>query len=99
MNSKDHYHEVVQALNGINPKKLFTLGIELKIEKHKLDKFEVNHPGNVDRFKYDLIDHWLKNDPECTWKKLSEALCKADEANLGHKIRDDYILKEPKDVR
>ena len=90
--------KILNALKDFGRDKVFHLGVCLDVPTKKLEEIEVDHQTSNRRLSK-VIDYWVDNDPECTWKKLSEALCEVGEQNLGRKIRDEHVLKQPKDPR
>lgn len=90
---------ILKALKELEPQKVFAFGVQLGVPIRALKKHEVNHQSDVDRRLSEAIEHWLRNDQGCTWNRISEALCEVDEKNLGHKIRDEYVLEELDDPR
>ena len=52
----------------------FLLGVQLDIETSFLKQIEKNYIGDPERCKIEVIDIWLRLDPEPTWNKLAHAL-------------------------
>ena len=79
----------------------YSIGILLKVPSRKLKEFEENYPKNVARCFSEVINYWISNGEEVTWKVLWEALCSETvaEANLGREIRGWYTKKTLKDPR
>ena len=51
----------------------FSLGVHLGIATDYLKCVESDHP-NPERCKIEVIDRWLRYDPEATWNKLAQAV-------------------------
>ena len=52
----------------------YLLGIQLGVDTSKLDQFEANHRGDVERCKVDVVQHWLSNVDIPTWRSLADAV-------------------------
>ena len=62
------------------------MGLELGIEKSDFEKFEESHPNDPKRVLADIIDQWLRNNPDHSWGALRTALEAIDEKTLAHNI-------------
>ena len=63
---------IVCQLKGVN--KPFQLGIQLGIDYEVCERFEKDHVGDTGRQLIEVIQHWLKNKSDCSWKKLARAV-------------------------
>ena len=52
----------------------YSLGIQLGIGTFDLKRLEMNYGGDTERCKIEVIDFWLRHDPEATWNKLARAV-------------------------
>ena len=52
----------------------FSLGVQLGIETEYLKCVESDHPKDPERCKIEVIDRWLRYDPEATWSKFAQAV-------------------------
>ena len=52
----------------------YSLGIQLDIDSSALKRLEINYAGDTERCKIEIIDFWLRHDPEPTWSKLARAV-------------------------
>ena len=52
----------------------YPLGIQLGIGTSDLKRIEIYYAGHPERCKIEVIDFWLRNDPEPTWNKLAHAV-------------------------
>ena len=72
------------------------LGLQLdEVSQQVIDTFIGNRGGiggNWDSILTDIINHWLHNDVEKSWKKLAEALI-----NCDYKVIGNAILGTPPD--
>ena len=74
--------------------KPYQLGIQLKIDLSELKTIEKNHPTDIDRQKTEVIEYWLRNSPDPSWKALTDAL----ERMGGHIKLVKKLRKEHKPV-
>ena len=51
----------------------YSLGIQLSIDTSILKKIERDHPGKIDRQKTEVIEYWLHNSSDASWKSLTDA--------------------------
>ena len=95
--------EMLSALQEITDPN--TLGIYLGIESHQLDKFEKNHPNDIERQKSEVLKHWEKNCDDRSWDLLATAVEKMGKhGNLVKKLRlsaknDIQAVREPEAKR
>ena len=92
----------MQPANQLNPANLsfeltmvtkwFDLGLNLNLEKHELDKIQVDHAhqGN-DRQRLEMLDKWLRCTPHATWGDVVRALEQMGENSVAENIRHKYI--------
>lgn len=52
----------------------YLLGIQLGVDPSKLEQFQANHPGDVERCKVDVLQHWLNNVDVPSWRSLAGAV-------------------------
>ena len=64
--------DVQNELQEVN--RWYLLGIQLGVEPSKLDQFQANHPTDVERCKVDVVQHWLNNVGDPSWKSLADAV-------------------------
>ena len=65
-----------------------TLGIQLNVPQHKLDKIEIERLKVDDRMEQ-MVAYWLNN-AKATWKELIDALNKIDKRTLARTIESQY---------
>lgn len=73
------------------------LGLELGIERHVLEKIDLEWRGKINDCKSDMFDHWLKNDHRPSWKKVSDAVERTRKRLEGAHEREEsrkHILNE-----
>ena len=98
------FKEIISALKEITEP--HQLGIQLGIEAYILRRFEKDHPGDVERQKAEVIDHWQRNcGNKCSWKDLADAIERmGTHSNLVKMLRDKHseairsTKLEPKDT-
>ena len=81
--TRDEFKSVYQFLAHLSAK-WYIIGVLLSMPKSKLDEIEENH-RDVSRRLMQMIDGWLSNGKDCTWRALATALREdghIEEANL-----------------
>jgi len=68
----------------------FSLGVKLELERHMLIQIEKDHRGDNERCKYEMLDRWLRNAKQPTWKAMADALCLIGEHQAALNIRTKY---------
>ena len=69
--------DVENELKEVRATDWYQLGLQLDITPGKLSEIETDHSGDVQRRKIEVLDWWLRNAREVSWKKLADALEKA----------------------
>ena len=67
---------------------LETLAVYLDIKMEVIKKFQAECHSDIDKTKLKLYAHWLDNDSEASWNKLTAALANLDKRVLAKKISD-----------
>ncbi len=70
--------------------KWYELGIQLDRSTSDLNIIRSNNANDVIRAKIELFEEWTKNDPEASWKKLSDGLKKIGHGKLSTDIYTEY---------
>ena len=70
--TRDEFKSVYQFLAHLSAK-WYIIGVLLSMPKSKLDEIEENH-RDVSRRLMQMIDGWLNNGKDCTWRALATAL-------------------------
>ena len=52
----------------------FSLGVQLGIETNYLKQIERNYAWDPERCKIEVVEIWLRIDPEATWSKFAQAV-------------------------
>ena len=64
------------------------LGVQLEVPSAKLKEIEKNYTTDTIRCKTEVLDWWLRNQPEISWKKLAQAVEKmGGYASLAQNLR------------
>ena len=78
------FKQVFNAIKGVI--QWYQLGVQLDLEKSRLEIIKANHPNDVVAAKLELVSEWLNNDPDKSWDKLASALRQIGHINLSDKI-------------
>ncbi len=89
---------VVRVLDSISPSNLRRLALELGIPHNRFEEFDRDSKYFCD-LKAKVVDFWLKNGEERSWKELQRALYAVDERVAGDQIKSDFLDKLWKDPR
>ena len=89
---------VIRVLDTISPSNLGRLALELGIPQSKIDEFHHDEKYYQDK-KTKVVDFWLKNVDNRSWKELQRALYAINERKAGDQIESDYLVKLWKDPR
>ena len=81
------YHNVTAALRTLID--WHSLGVELGVHKSQLDMIEGDY-SRTRRRRNELINVWLSNDTQASWRKLCRALEDIDKRALAAEIRSQY---------
>ena len=68
----------------------YELGIRLGIDKHELDRIELENRGRLQRCMNDMLQFWLDN-KDCSWSKLILALNAINLKNVANKLFMDLL--------
>lgn len=68
-----------------------TLGLYLDVEMSTIETIarDRNH-RDPHLCKMDLLNHWLRNDPDPSWEKVAAALDEMERQGVAEKIRRTY---------
>ena len=82
--------DVLSALEEITEP--HNLGIYLGIKEHELEIFEKNYPRDIKRQKIEVMKYWLRNNRDCSWEVLANAVEKmGGHGNLMERLRDKHL--------
>lgn len=62
------------------------MGIALNLEEYELKVIEINHKDDIKRRISEMLQLWLDNGNDVTYKTLAEALLAADEVEAALKL-------------
>lgn len=66
-----------------------TLGVQLDIDYHELQKFANEH-RRIEEQKQAMLQFWLEKDLRASWETLLSALCKLDLNRIAKEIEREY---------
>ena len=72
--------------------KWFSFGVHLGLPTNELEKIEASHRGELDRCKIAMLQYWLTNSANPTWKDVVQALEKIGQAVLALRVQEKYLL-------
>ncbi len=80
--------------------KWYDIGLYLRIPKEKLDEIDEDY-RRVNRKLIEMIDVWLKNNTNCTWRTLMEAVQNCDHTGTCNttSIQDSHIVIKTKEQK
>ena len=76
--------------NNIRTTKWFELGLQLTGNVRELDLIGRNHKNDARSALLDMLGFVLKEDPELSWEKVTDALQTIDERNMAKTIHDKF---------
>ena len=89
--------EIEYEMREVTAADWFPLGVQLGIRPAKLREIEKDHPGDVWRCKFELLDWWHRNAKEVSWNALAHALEKTGGYGaLAQKLRRKMSAKGEK---
>ena len=75
----------------------FVLGIFLGVPVKQLQKIESLHRGELERCKIDMLQYWLDNDVNASWKNVVRALEQTNQLVLAETVKHKYLLSDTAD--
>ena len=66
--------EIENELTEVTAADWFPLGVQLGVRPATLRQIEKNYPQDTQRCKTEVLDLWLRNAPEVSWKNLAQAV-------------------------
>ena len=75
--------------------KWFELGVYLDVPVDQLKKIESSyHQRDLERCKIDMLQYWLDNDVNVSWKNVAQALEEIDHHVLAETVKQQYLCGE-----
>ena len=72
--------------------KWFELGVYLDVPVDQLKKIESSyHQRDLERCKIDMLQYWLDNDLNVSWKNVAQALKQIDQHVLAETVKQQYL--------
>ena len=75
----------------------FLLGIFLGVPVKQLQKIESLHRGEIERCKIDMLQYWLDNNVNASWKDVVRALEQTNQLVLAETVKHKYLLSATAD--
>ena len=73
----------------------YTLGLMLGLRVDQLKEIETGNPtAGVKRWKSEMLDKWLRSDPNASWKNVVAALQNMEEHAVAKRVIRTYIQVE-----
>ena len=69
------------------------MGVPVK----QLQKIESLHRGELERCKIDMLQYWLDNDVNASWKDVVRALEHTNQLVLAETVKQKYLLSDTAD--
>ena len=78
--------------------KWFVFGIYLDVPVDQLEKIESSHQQkDLERCKIDMLQYWLDNNVNASWKNVVRALEQTDQLVLAETVKHKYLLSTTAD--
>ena len=72
------------------------LGVYLRIPKNKLDVIKAQHQSQgIDKCKLEVLEAWLRENPDASWKQLIDVLTLMDKNTLAALLEERYLQSIP----
>ena len=66
------------------------LGLALKLDPYDLDIIKKDHPNNTKSQTCEMFDHWLKTQPDASYKQLIKALHEVGDERVAISLCNKY---------
>ncbi len=88
--------ELNQIGSGVGPNSLMDIARSyLNVPEHDIETYEASVPGNIQRLKFKILEHWRNQNPgPDASEKLYDLLDKARKAHGGIDIQSYKFLKD-----
>ena len=74
----------------------YSLGVALRISPSKLEEIQKSAPQDgIQRWRIQLLQHWLNTTPDASWSMLVTALEKISHHTLCARLRAKYHIPQP----
>ena len=82
--------EIQSELSEMAAANWYQLGMQLEILPAELRTIECNNPHDAQRSMTEVLNRWLRNAPECSWAKLTQAV----ETTGGYAVLAEKLRKK-----
>ena len=73
----------------------YSLGVALRVHPNKLQEIQKSSPlEGIQRWKIDLLQHWLKSTTNASWSMIAMALEKIGHRVLADQLRAKYLVPQ-----
>ena len=70
----------------------YVFGVRLNVPVSELRKIESNPKGGVERYKVDMLQYWLDNNVNASWKDVVRALEQTKQLKLAETVKHRFLL-------
>ena len=71
----------------------YALGVALRVHPNKLQEIQRSSPQEgIQRWKIDMLQHWLSSTPDASWSMIITALEKIEHHELSARLREKYHI-------
>ena len=73
----------------------YSLGVALRVHPNKLQEIQKSSPQEgIQRWRIELLQHWLKSTPNASWSMIIMALEKIGHRVLADQLRAKYLVPQ-----
>ena len=73
----------------------YSLGVALRVHPNKLQEIQKSSPREgIQRWRIDLLQHWLSSTPNASWSMIVVALERIDHHVLAARLRAKYQIPQ-----
>ena len=70
----------------------YSLGVALRVHPHELQEIQISSPQEgIQRWRIDLLQHWLDSTPDASWSMIITALEKIGRRTLSARLKLKYL--------
>ena len=84
------FQRLLEELNDVD--NWFLFGAFLGVPVKQLQKIESSHRGEVERCKIEMLQYWLDNNVNASWKDVVRALEQTNQLVLAETVKHKYLL-------
>ena len=73
----------------------FVFGVHLGVPMDQLNKIELSyHQKDLERYKIEMLQYWLENNKNASWKNVVQALEQTDQLALAETVKQQYLCSD-----